>query len=1056
MKPVRLEMKAFGSFAEGEIDFTRLDPQLYLIAGDTGAGKTTIFDAIMFALYGEASGRERRPEMFHSDHCDRSVDTEVRLTFLQNGKEYRVERKLHFTKSRTTGEYNAAPTPSAVLTGGEFAPVEKSEAVTRRVTELTGMTADQFRKIAMLAQGEFRAFLSDEKGRDEILKKLFEDSLCLYESYEQLLDRASRAMEARRRDSKTRIAQAMHPDSFSFPEEMGEETRAGLEPEHERLLPNLEALIALETARRDEQGEKVADAEREEKALTGKLVEARHGNAALAALQAARARFDSLLAREAEEREANILLSESERAFREVYPKEEALKKAQEDTGKAQENREACAKRKEDAAREAESAARALRAAMERKPEEEAERERASAIEKELPAYLEREETQKKLAGAKQRLEGAVRLSAGLQAEQERLARGLADLTERLAALMGAADEQIACDKRHEDAAHFLAQLEGKDGLRALTRFAQRARMEEKEALRAAKEKQEAAETLRGRYNGLNSAFLNGQAGIMGLSMEATLAEKGSVTCPVCKTRHFAGQPHDFARPKEGAPTQDAVDRAERAKREAEAEETKARDAYSAKKAAADEREEAASRIAQALGLTGDFAALCGGALEEAITAARAAETRTMAALQAALARTEEKKRLEEKRGALDRQEKENRKKLDAAVAEKSTAQSEESGLSAALAGMGRLTYEDSRAAAEAMRAARARAEAISRVIGDAQRADRDAHGKLGAAEADTATAARLCAEAAENENQAREAFRAAVAAHFPDETAYRAALPPDSQGEFWLKRQREAREAYRRELAESKGALEKAEEAAAGKTRTDERAIEAALSEAGGALARLRKERDEILKLLARHETALSIVRTEKKNLAETDEAAKRLARLAQLATKSDKSARTLNQSFSRYMTSYIFRDILDEANQHMNILTGGQYTFVYRDEARKGNAKAGLLIDVTDALTGETRNTASLSGGESFLASLALALGLSGVVQRTSGVRRVDAMFIDEGFGTLSDRELDAAVDTLRRIAGGACQIGIISHVTKLEECIGSQLLVSRGEGGSRAEIR
>ena len=252
-------------------------------------------------------------------------------------------------------------------------------------------------------------------------------------------------------------------------------------------------------------------------------------------------------------------------------------------------------------------------------------------------------------------------------------------------------------------------------------------------------------------------------------------------------------------------------------------------------------------------------------------------------------------------------------------------------------------------------------------------------------------------------------------------------------------------------------GMLKTAEEAVkAHPERVDTAALEAALEQQGTVLETHRGKQKAQLTLLTRHEGALTTVREAKARLASSDGASVRLARLAQLAVKSDKSARTLNQSFSRHMTTYIFLDILEEANRHMRQLTGGQYAFVHRKEARKGNAQGGLLIDVEDALTGETRDTASLSGGESFLASLSLALGLSTVVQRRSGVRRVDAMFIDEGFGTLSDRELDAAVEMLRTIAGGSCQIGIISHVAKLEECIESQLRVTRTPKGSRAELR
>ena len=99
MRPIRLEMTAFGSYAgHSVIPFDRLEPGLFLITGDTGAGKTTIFDGIVFALYGRASGRDRTPEMMHSDLADKGVDTVVKLRFSQAGKEYDVVRSIHFPK----------------------------------------------------------------------------------------------------------------------------------------------------------------------------------------------------------------------------------------------------------------------------------------------------------------------------------------------------------------------------------------------------------------------------------------------------------------------------------------------------------------------------------------------------------------------------------------------------------------------------------------------------------------------------------------------------------------------------------------------------------------------------------------------------------------------------------------------------------------------------------------------------------------------------------------------------------------------------------------------
>ena len=153
MRPVTLEMTAFGSYAEKAVirfgDFRR---GLFLISGETGAGKTMIFDAIAFALYGKTSGSERDPLRMHSDLVSPAADTAVKLTFLQNGREYTVERTLHLSKKRGTEEYNDAK-QDAVLTEPDGVTVKGQEKVSERCRELLGMDAEQFRKIVMLAQG---------------------------------------------------------------------------------------------------------------------------------------------------------------------------------------------------------------------------------------------------------------------------------------------------------------------------------------------------------------------------------------------------------------------------------------------------------------------------------------------------------------------------------------------------------------------------------------------------------------------------------------------------------------------------------------------------------------------------------------------------------------------------------------------------------------------------------------------------------------------------------------------------------------------------------------
>ena len=160
MKPVNLKMTAFGSYvAETAVSFDAFKSGLFLITGDTGAGKTTIFDAIVFALYGISSGSERTPEMMHSDYVDKSVDTVVELEFIQNRKKYRVKRTLHFQKARGKSDEYSGAKISAVLTEADGNPIEGSTKVTDRVKSILGLDANQFRQIVMLAQGDFKRFL---------------------------------------------------------------------------------------------------------------------------------------------------------------------------------------------------------------------------------------------------------------------------------------------------------------------------------------------------------------------------------------------------------------------------------------------------------------------------------------------------------------------------------------------------------------------------------------------------------------------------------------------------------------------------------------------------------------------------------------------------------------------------------------------------------------------------------------------------------------------------------------------------------------------------------
>ena len=154
-------------------------------------------------------------------------------------------------------------------------------------------------------------------------------------------------------------------------------------------------------------------------------------------------------------------------------------------------------------------------------------------------------------------------------------------------------------------------------------------------------------------------------------------------------------------------------------------------------------------------------------------------------------------------------------------------------------------------------------------------------------------------------------------------------------------------------------------------------------------------------------------------------------------------------------YVQQYYFKQVVAAANRRLTVLTDGLFTLRCKEEARDRVRQSGLDLDVLDRGTGQWRDVSTLSGGESFLASLALALGLSDVVQAQSGAIRMDAMFIDEGFGTLDDNALRNSLQVLADLADGKRLIGIISHVHDLEERIEKQIVVSKTLKGSKIEI-
>ncbi len=329
--------------------------------------------------------------------------------------------------------------------------------------------------------------------------------------------------------------------------------------------------------------------------------------------------------------------------------------------------------------------------------------------------------------------------------------------------------------------------------------------------------------------------------------------------------------------------------------------------------------------------------------------------------------------------------------------------------------------------------------------LNDAALAIGDNEGQRREAQANRAQRQRVCLDAGE-------AYRNALERRFPTEEAYREALRPEGEAldalqlEVWLNTSRRALKRYDEERSALKGSVEQLEASAAGLCRVD-------LAELEGRLAALRKElkaqRDEAGKASRDLETngkvlkALRGIRREKTRCEKAQRSLKPLSEAA--------NGKTL---FSRYVLEDFFQEILEQANLHLDTMTGGEYQFVRADNG-DGRKLQGLGLRVLNTITNLERDTASLSGGQSFEASLALALGLSDIVQQQSGSRiRIDSMFINEGFGSLDSGRLDCALEVLKHLSAGNRQVGIISHVAALED-LPKKIRVIPGAHGSRVRV-
>ncbi|MCI8622064.1 MAG: SMC family ATPase [Provencibacterium sp.] len=981
MKPLTLTLCAFGPFAgKQRIDFTAFESAgIFLLTGPTGAGKTTLFDAVSFALFGSPSGDTRESYSLKSQYAPDEETCFVSFTFETGGQRYTVVRTPKQDRlSKRTHEKRAVP-ESAELEGGEK-PLSSVPAVNARIRQLLGMDREQFRQIVMLAQGDFMRLLqSKSSDKEAVFRKIF--STGRFSRFtEQLRDQALALKKEREQNVHLLLGNARSA-ALAAPEAL-EPVLAGEFPDTKRLHALLENQIGEDQQRFSELDTQLAHLDKE--LLSLDLDSAR----TLLEQFALRGRLSDqlkLCGRDKPRREALAQAVRRGEAARQVQPQALLFRRAGEEW-------ERLRQRKENLSIQLQEADRALLGAAQAEKEIPSLRAEAEALEKEaLQLDLLLEQLERHAKAAQQRSE---------------------------------AEKALALSRRHEELIERLqaraALKEQRDQL-SLQRERCQSALSHAQAAKAAAQKFSGSDI---RYRQSYSAFLDAQAGLIARRLKA------GVPCPVCgSTSHPSPAP---------APDQSiSEDALERLRRAREADLAAAKSAEAAFEAAVKLLElDGAPREEAPL-----YALLASYQEEEKALETQYLQAERQIASLSELSRVGHPRYFD--REYLQRSRMELAAKRAQAEAELLSLRREEEALSVSLGVL--RSQEEVKAKREQLGRQRA---------GRLERADRLANERI--------TLAGKVEALKEQGLQTAEALQAAAKARAQSEAAYRqaiAASPFQDEGDYEeALGALDSLEAARRTLADEekrenglRSQLSLLEKQLEGRQPPDLESLGARRQALLQERETVSQQRDVLHARLTQNRAVLARSQSMAQEGLRLDAAYQEIGALAAIAGGNNPQKLT----FERYVLGRYFDDIIRVANPHLRRMSQGRYCFLRREGRSSYISTTGLELEVLDGYTGKTRHVGTLSGGESFQASLSLALGMADVVSASCGSVWIDALFIDEGFGTLDPRALENAVETLLTLRQSGRMIGIISHVPELQSMISGKILITPSPDGSQIRV-
>lgn len=920
MRPIQLTISAFGPYAGRiELPMHQLGEKgLYLITGDTGAGKTTLFDAITFALYGETSSSNREPGMMRSKYADAQMPTMVELVFAYAQKIYTVRRNPEYTRPAKRGSGTTLQKAEAELICPDGRVITKNKEVTAAIKEIIGIDKEQFSQIAMLVQGDFLKLLfAPTEDRKQIFRQIFKTGR--FGKLQDKLRQESSALRDEWEQKKLSVQQYLEGVICEEPEELAVE-----------------------------------------------LCKAKEGNLSLEETITLIERI--LEYQKEEERAVSIQIKELEKK----------QQKANEELGKAKElqKMQTDLKKAEEALGEQEQLLEERKSIYEEEKkcqlQAEALQIKIARMEQKLPQYDELEELQKELA-VWETQRNSIEISLKKQKEQqERLQTEVSKKKEEQKKLedAGVVLVQLQAIKERKQRYHkeLLECLQGLEKYQVLAREYEEAQKIYQKASVRAKECLNA-------YTTGNQAFLDGQAGILAQGLREGIA------CPVCgSTEHPLP-----AQKLTNAPSETELKKLKKTSEETQRE-------ASRKSAAAGtlygQLEASRTQLKKQLSLCLDDCPL-EKAEQEARDRLSMLEQEVKEVEDKLLlekARKEQKDRLEQK---LPEQETELQK-LQAVVAREELTlvekQNEIKNITQHIEKLiDLLEYNSKKQVVQEIKELTKEKKRLRTAFEKAQKVYQETENKISSIKGEMASLSKRLKDAPK----------------------------------LMIEDKTEERNLLHQEYQELQ------------KTITN---ICSIIKTNTTALANLRKQSGALLETEKRYIFVKALSNTANGNLSGKEKI-----------------------MLETYIQMTYFDRIIQRANTRLMVMSGGQYELKRCQSADNNKRQSGLELNVMDHYNGSERSVKTLSGGESFKASLSLALGLSDEVQSLSGGIQLDTMFVDEGFGSLDEESLQQALRALADLTEGNRLVGIISHVSELKEKIEHQVIVTKEKtGGSKVEIK